>query len=110
MAARNEVLDRGNLFSKIHTALAGITPKAVWSHRPSVRRQAGPCSGKTGSTCVLHLIQASEKGVHPAVLSEMTGYDRPRLDKILQRLFRRGQIMVGYGGLYTEAKPLHFEA
>jgi hypothetical protein len=36
----------------------------------------------------------------------MSGVERQRLDKILDRLFRHGEIMVDFGGVYTKVKPL----
>ena len=92
--------------ASVHSAITAIRNRLPMSR--SKPRSA--CGGLTGSACILHLIRASEKGVPRTALEQMSGLERKRLDQILNRLFRHGEIMVDFGGVYTKVKPLRADA
>jgi len=88
--------------ASVHSAIVAIRNRLPMNRGKS--RSA--CGGRTGSACVLHLIRTSDRGVSRTALEHMSGVERQRLDKILNRLFRHGEIMVDFGGVYTKVKPL----
>jgi hypothetical protein len=49
---------------------------------------------------VLRFINSSPQGVHKDAIEAVSAIKLPRLSRILDRLFRAGQIMVDYGGVY----------
>jgi hypothetical protein len=111
---RNEAINKGNPFfyfsSRVHANLAMFAHKAAGvpqALKERFRLGSAPraCGDRTGAACVLSLIRNSGRGVHPRVLAQMTGYNQERLDRILHKLFKHGEIMVEAGGVYAEAKP-----
>jgi hypothetical protein len=54
----------------------------------------------SSETFVLQFISSSPDGVHKEFLSAVSAIELPRLNQILDRLFRAGQIMVDCGGVY----------
>lgn len=56
---------------------------------------------KSGTQCVLEIIQSSEKGVDPLFINQMTGYKEQKIAKILYKLFKYGEIRIDSGGLYV---------
>jgi hypothetical protein len=115
MTSRQEAISRGNPFftlsSRMYASIAMIAHKAADVPHALKKRMApharpqGACVDQSGSTCVLHIIRKSKAGVHPAVLAQMTGYGTQRLERILHKLFKRGEIMIEIGGVYAGAKP-----
>ena len=111
MTTRQETINKGSLFfhfsNRVHANLL------VFAHKASEVRQAvrkrivgemGPrktCSNRPSTACVLHTIRNSGKGVHPAALAQTTGYEKRKLDRILHKLFKHGEIMIEAGGVYA---------
>lgn len=116
MTTRHATTHRDGLFFQISDRVygnlallaqkAGAVPQALrqrFGYRPTSQ---APCAGRCGAACVLGIIRASGDGVHPSVLAQKTGFDQPKLDRILHTLFTDGRIMVAPGGVYTPARPL----
>jgi hypothetical protein len=49
---------------------------------------------------VLQFINSSRQGVHKDAIAAVSAIELPKLSRILDRLFRAGQIMVDCGGVY----------
>ena len=49
---------------------------------------------------VLRFINSSRKGVHKDAIAAVSAIELAKLSRILDRLFRAGQIMVDCGGVY----------
>jgi len=62
------------------------------------------CENMSGTFWVLNIIQNSEEGVDPRTLKQMTGYNKKKVYKILYKLFKRGEIRIEAGGLYTRVE------
>jgi hypothetical protein len=88
--------------ASVHSAIEAIRNRLPMH----MSKSRSACAGLSGSACVLHLICTSDKGVSRTALEQMSGVEQQRLDKILNRLFRHGEIMVDFGGVYTKVKPL----
>lgn len=103
-----------HLFDRLHTGVTCWVSRVNQARRLARRKNGvpdsmpGACADRTGTACVLHIIRKSEGGVHPRILAQMTGYQKPKLDKILHHLFRDGAIMIEAGGVYKSTKA--FEA
>jgi len=115
MTMRHETINKGNpffQFSNLVYANLTLLVHKVGEVGLVVRKRIAPplgapltCPSRTGEACVLHIIRNSGRGVRHASLAEMTGYEVRKLDRILHKLFKRGEIMIEAGGLYAEAKP-----
>ena len=115
MTALQEIIHRGNsfshLFSRLHNSVAHWVSRvnhAGWLERKEKRffnSVPKACADRSGTDCVLHIIRESHNGTHPRTLAQMTGYRKPKLDRILHKLFKHGEIMIEAGGVYksTEA-------
>ena len=111
MTTRQETINKGSLFfhfsSRVHANLLALAHKAS-EVRQAVRKrgvaETGPrktCSNRPSTACVLYTIRNSGKGVHPTALAQMTGYEKRKLDRILHKLFKHGEIMIEAGGVYA---------
>jgi len=81
--------------------VAGLVRQAV---RKRIAGEVGPrktCANRSSTACVLHTIRNSGTGVHPAALAQTTGYEKRKLDRILHKLFKHGEIMIEAGGVYA---------
>ena len=72
--------------------------KSKLALQPAARKT---CGNMPGTYCVLKIIQNCEEGIDPTALNRMTGFNKHKVDKILYKLFKRGQIRIESGGLYT---------
>jgi len=114
MTTRQETINKGSLFfhfsSRVHANLLALAHKAS-EVRQAVRKrvvaETGPrktCSNRPSTACVLYTIRNSGKGVHPTALAQMTGYEKRKLDRILHKLFKHGEIMIEAGGVYAATR------
>ena len=55
----------------------------------------------SGILFVLGIIQSSRAGVDAGTVGQITGYTKQKVDKILYKLFKNGEIMIEKGGLYA---------
>jgi len=113
MTTRQETIYKGSLFFHFFNRVQADL--LVFAHKASEVRQAvrkrivgeteprKTCSNRSSTACVLYTIRNSEKGVHPATLAQVTGYEKRRLDRILHKLFKHGEIMIEAGGVYAAA-------
>jgi hypothetical protein len=111
MTTRQETINKGSLFFHFFNRVQADL--LVFAHKASEVRQAvrrrivgemGPrktCSNRPSTACVLYTIRDSGKGVHPATLAQTTGYEKRKLDRILHKLFKHGEIMIEAGGVYV---------
>jgi hypothetical protein len=114
MTTRQETINKGwgffNFSNRIHGNLSLFAHKAAAVHqavRKMIAADMGPqrtCADRSGAACVLYVIRNSGKGVHPTVLAQATGYDRQKLDRILHKLFKHGEIMIEAGGIYAPTR------
>ena len=119
MTTLQETIGRSKRFSYVtHRVQAQMA--AVFRMAGEVRRVVGgklgggldnrkACADRAGSVCVLHLIRNSGRGVHPAVLARVTGYEQRKLDRILHKLFKHGAIMIEAGGIYAPTRAELFQ-
>jgi hypothetical protein len=96
-----------NLTNTLHIHTTAFAEKASkvrkviqkkFSAEPTAKKT---CGNMPGILCVLVIIQDSEEGVDPRTVKQMTGFNKQKVHKILYKLFKRGEIRIEGGGLYT---------
>jgi hypothetical protein len=114
MTILQQTIDKGRRFRQVShrvqahwTAFAYLADEIRQAARKRLSAETRPrkvCAGRPGAACVLYLIRNSDRGVHPALLAQMTGYDKRKLDRILHKLFKHGEIMIEAGGVYAPTR------
>jgi hypothetical protein len=94
-------------YSMIHMRLAAVVQKIailqefIKGRCSDAAVPMATCRKKSGPQCVFEIIQASEKGVDPLFIKQVTGFKEQKIAKILYNLFKYGEIRIESGGLYV---------
>ena len=111
MTARQEVHKIGAeliyRYSMIHMWLAAVGQK-ITILQEFIQKKCSDAAAatittpkKSGSQCVVAIIQQSKNGVDPFFIRQMTGFREHKVAKILYKLFKNGEIRIERGGLYV---------
>ena len=92
MTDRNETFPFGSRAYSVITNAREITSCELVSPPDTQKDEA--------ETFVLQFITSSPQGVHKDAIKAVSAIELPKLSRILDRLFKSGQIMVDCGGVY----------